>query len=122
VEFWTTQCYGVVFHFNDHAYIKVDYFQLPDSVLSDSSAWLCSYREPVNSSHGWSSCLSLTVWRRCDELTVLFDLALVAFKSFAVVGDFDIAHAAITCHVVHVCAMSLFFQVSTLTNRPNCCH
>jgi len=31
------------------------------------------------------------VWRCCDELTVLFDLAFVTFKSFAVVGDFDIA-------------------------------
>jgi len=30
------------------------------------------------------------VWRRCDELTVLFDIAFVAFKSFAVVGDFEI--------------------------------
>jgi len=30
--------------------------------------------------------------KSCDELTVLFDLAFVAFKSFAVVGDFDIAH------------------------------
>ena len=28
----------------------------------------------------------------CDELTVLFDLAFVAFKSFTVIGDFDIAH------------------------------
>jgi len=28
----------------------------------------------------------------CDELTVLPDLAFVAFKSFAVIGDFDIAH------------------------------
>ena len=31
------------------------------------------------------------------ELTILFDLAFDAFKSFAVVSDFDIAHAAITC-------------------------
>jgi len=31
-------------------------------------------------------------WRRCDELTVLFDPAFVAFKSFAIVDDFDIAH------------------------------
>jgi len=45
-----------------------------------------------------------------DELTVLFELAFVAFKSFAVVGDFDIAHAAVISHVVHVCAMSRFFQ------------
>ena len=30
------------------------------------------------------------VWRRCDELTVLFDLAFITFKSFAVVGDFKI--------------------------------
>jgi len=57
------------------------------------------------------------VSRRCDELTVLFDLALVAFKSFAVVSDFDIAYTAITCHVVRVCAVSRFFQVSTL--NPN---
>jgi len=27
----------------------------------------------------------------CDELTVIFDLAFVPFKSFAVVSDFDIA-------------------------------
>jgi len=57
--------------------------------------------------------------KSCDELTVLFNLALVAFKSFVVVGDFDIAHAAIT-YVVHVYAMFRFFQVSTLVN--NCCH
>ena len=31
------------------------------------------------------------VWRCCDGLTVLFDLAFVPFKSFTVVGDFDIA-------------------------------
>ena len=30
--------------------------------------------------------------KSCDELTVLFDLASVAFKSIAVVGDSDIAH------------------------------
>jgi len=58
--------------------------------------------EPVNSSHG----------KWCDELTILFDPAFVAFKSFAVVGDFDITHAVITCHVVHVCATSRFFHVS----------
>jgi len=52
---------------------------------------------------------------KSDELTVLFDLAFVTFKSFAVVSDFDIAHAAITCHAVHVCATSRFFQVSTPT-------
>jgi len=34
--------------------------------------------------------------------TVRFDIAFVTFKSFAVVGDFKIAHAAMTCHVVHV--------------------
>jgi len=37
-----------------------------------------------------------------------------------VVSDFDIAHAAITFHVVHVCATSRFFQVSTPAS--NCCH
>jgi len=40
-------------------------------------------------------------------LTVLFDLAFVAFKSFAVVSDFDIAHAAITCP-----------QITVVTNHP----
>jgi len=32
-------------------------------------------------------------WRHCDELTVLFDLAFVAFKSFAIVREYDIAHS-----------------------------
>jgi len=73
--------------------------------------------------HTVKSCDELTVvhvWWRCDELTVLFDLAFVTFKSFAIVGDFDIAHAAITRHVVHECATSRFVQVSTPTN--NCHH
>ena len=29
--------------------------------------------------------------KSCDKLTVLFDLAFAPFKSFTVVGDFDIA-------------------------------
>jgi len=43
--------------------------------------------------HTVQSCDELTVVsaRRCDELTVLSDRGFVAFKSFAVVGDFDIA-------------------------------
>jgi len=45
----------------------------------------------------------------CDNLTVLFDQAFVAFKCFTVIGDFDIAHAAITYHVVHICATYRFF-------------
>jgi len=52
-------------------------------------------------------------------LTVLFNLAFVAFKSFAVVSDFDIAHAAITCHVVHV--FSFKFQrpqITVVTSHP----
>jgi len=62
-----------------------------------------STRHTVNSSHRkmmWR--VYRRVWRRCDELTVLFDLEFVTFKSFAVVGDFKIAHAAMICHVVHV--------------------
>jgi len=55
-------------------------------------------------------------------LTVLFDLAFVAFKSFAVVSDFDIAHAAITCHVVHVQRLISFkfqcLQITVFTNHP----
>jgi len=49
--------------------------------------------QPVNSSHGkmvWRA--DCHVWRRCDELIVLFDLAFITFKSFAVVGDFNVAH------------------------------
>jgi len=77
-----------------------------------------STRHTVNSSHHkmvWR--VDHRVWRCCDKLTVLLDPAFVAFKSFAVVSDFDIAHAAITCHVVHVCATSRFFQISTPTNN-----
>jgi len=48
-------------------------------------------------------------------LTVLFDLAFVAFKSFAIVSDFDIAHTAITCHVAHVYVQR---QVSLKFQRP----
>jgi len=80
-----------------------------------------SSRHTVNSSQRkmvWR--VDRRFWRRCDDLTVLLDLAFVTFKSFAVVGDFKIAHAAMTCHVVHECATSCFFQVSTATN--NCCH
>jgi len=55
-------------------------------------------------------------------LTVLFDLAFVTFKSFAVVSDFDIAHAAITCHVVHVQRLVSFKfqrpQITVVTDRP----
>jgi len=52
-----------------------------------------STRHTVNSSHRkivWR--VDRHVWRRCDELTILFNLAFVAFKIFAVIGDFDIAH------------------------------
>ena len=51
-----------------------------------------STRHTVNSSHRkivWR--VDRRVWRCCDEFTVLFDLAFVPFKSFAVVSDFDIA-------------------------------
>ena len=82
------------------------------------ACWLGSQwtRHTVNSSHRkivWR--VDHCVWWHCDKLTILFDrtffyLAFVAFKSFAVVDDFDIAHAAITCHVVHVCATSCFFS------------
>jgi len=50
------------------------------------------------------------VWRRCDKLIVLFDLEFVAVKSFPVVSNFSIAHAAITCHVIQVCTTSHFFK------------
>jgi len=75
-------------------------------------------RDTVNSSHHKMVCrVDRRVWRHCDELIVHFDLAFVTFKSIVVVGDFDIAHAAITCYVVHVCATFCFFQVSTPTNN-----
>jgi len=51
-----------------------------------------STRHTVNSSRRkivWR--VDRRVSRCCDELTVLFDLAFIPFKSFAVVGDFDIA-------------------------------
>jgi len=62
-----------------------------------------STRHTVNSSHRkivWR--VDHRVSRCCDELIILFDLAFVTFKSFAVVGDFEIAHAAMTCRVVYV--------------------
>jgi len=52
-------------------------------------------REPINSSHRnmmWRA--DRRVWRRCDELTVLFDLAFVTFKS--VCGHFPTVTVA-TC-------------------------
>jgi len=65
-------------------------------MTSESFIW-----EPVTSSHGqlinsshrkivWR--VDRRVWQHCDELTVLFDLAVVTLKSFAVISDFDTAH------------------------------
>jgi len=84
-----------------------------------------STRHTVNSSQRkmvWR--VDRRVWRRCDELTILFDLAFITFKSFAVVGDFKIAHAAMTCHLVHECATSRVSfkfprpQITVVTNHP----
>jgi len=60
----------------------------------------------VNSSHHKNGVMS---WPLCLTALRRVDLAFVAFKSFAIVGTFNIAHAAITCHVVHVCATFCFF-------------
>ena len=52
-----------------------------------------SPRHTINSSHRkivWR--VDWRVWRRCDELAVLFELEFLEFKSFTIVSDFYIAH------------------------------
>jgi len=75
-----------------------------------------STRHTVNSSHCkivWL--IDRHVSWHCYELTILSDLAFIVLKRFAIASDFEIALAAMTCHVLHVCAPSRFFQVSTPT-------
>ena len=63
----------------------------------------------------WPSCLT-ALWR--VDRTFWLSTRRVQ-ESYAVVSAFDIAHAAMTCHAVHVCATSRFFQVSTPTSHQS---
>jgi len=58
----------------------------------------------LQSMHGFRCYDTITPNAKCHRVLVLalalVDMVFVAFNSFAVVSNFDIAQAAITCHVV----------------------
>ena len=110
----TTSVISVVTH--THIFLFLLFFCNNDGINKS--------RQPVNSSHHkivWR--VHRCDWQRCDELTILFDLTFIAFKSFAVIIDFDTQIIKPNCTALHMsCCMLTCRNYPYMLSAVSGCH